>query len=231
MPPISLHASPTGSSPAENPTRESPKEEGSGRGLIPPSHHTHFEDAQGLIIGSLLVALGLTLFGNCNLLTGGTAGIAFLLHYTTHLPFGWLFFLVNLPFYWLAVRRIGWEFTIKTFISVTLLSVLTDLAPHFLQLAWVSPLYSAVTGGLLMGVGVLMFIRHHSSLGGVNILAVYLQQVRGWRAGKIQMTLDVLVVITSFFVVSPSQVFYSIIGAVALGFVLSVNHKPGRYTA
>ncbi len=214
-----LHAAPGGRQPGTPPQQDGAE------------HHTAFEDAQGIFIGSLFVALGLTMFARCGLLTGGTAGIAFLLYYTTHLSFGLIFFLVNLPFYWLAVRKIGWAFTIKTFISVTLLSIFTDLAPRFVQLAWIEPWFAGVAGGLLMGVGVLMFIRHHSSLGGVNILAVYLQQAYGIRAGKVQMTLDVLVVITAFFVVSPMQVFYSVLGAVALGFVLAVNHKPGRYTA
>ncbi|VCZ85945.1 hypothetical protein BANRA_00017 [Klebsiella pneumoniae] len=37
--------------------------------------------------------------------------MAFLIHYATHLPFGVVFFVINLPFYWLSVRRMGAAFT------------------------------------------------------------------------------------------------------------------------
>ena len=45
------------------------------------------EDAQALLTGTLFVAFGVVLFGHVGLLTGGTAGLAFLVHYAT----GWSF--------------------------------------------------------------------------------------------------------------------------------------------
>lgn len=48
--------------------------------------------------------------------------MAFLIHYATHLPFGVVFFVINLPFYWLSVRRMGAAFTLKTFCAVGLVS-------------------------------------------------------------------------------------------------------------
>ena len=54
--------------------------------------HSLFDDLQGLVIGTLFVALGLVLLRHVNLLTGGTAGIALVLHYATGWPFGALFF-------------------------------------------------------------------------------------------------------------------------------------------
>ena len=46
-------------------------------------------------------------FTSAGLLTGGTAGLAFLLHYATGIGFGKTFFVLNLPFYWLALRKLG----------------------------------------------------------------------------------------------------------------------------
>jgi len=70
-------------------------------------HHTRFEDVQALLTGTLFISLAVTLFNRAGLLTGGTAGLAFLLHYATGIGFGKLFFLINLPFYWIAWRRMG----------------------------------------------------------------------------------------------------------------------------
>ena len=78
--------------------------------------HTRLEDVQAVILGTLIIALGVNLFTHAGLLTGGSAGLAFLMKYSTPLTFGQAFFLINLPFYILAILHFGWEFTIKTFL-------------------------------------------------------------------------------------------------------------------
>ncbi|HCL86273.1 MAG TPA: hypothetical protein DIC45_07210, partial [Comamonadaceae bacterium] len=155
----------------------------------------------------------------------------FLLHYATGIGFGKLFFVLNLPFYWLALRRMGLAFTLKTFAAVALLSVLADLQTRFLQINQLQPLYAALTGGLIMGMGFLVLFRHRCSLGGVGILALYLQDRHGWRAGKVQMAVDCCIVAAALFTVEPMRVLWSIVGAVALNLVLAMNHRPGRYMA
>ena len=70
--------------------------------VSPPKRHSLFDDAQGIFTGTLFVSLALVIFNQAGLLTGGTAGLAFVLHYATGVSFGKLFFLVNLPFYWFA---------------------------------------------------------------------------------------------------------------------------------
>ncbi|UZD55492.1 YitT family protein [Caldimonas aquatica] len=193
--------------------------------------HTAFEDAQALVTGTLFIALGVALFKHAGLLTGGTAGLAFLLHYATGWSFGAVFFVLNLPFYWLAWRRMGAAFTVKTFVAVALLSVFTELQPWVIGFQALTPAYAAVMGGLLMGAGFLMLFRHRASLGGVGILALYLQDSRGWRAGKVQMAIDCAIVAAAFAIVDPQRVVYSVVGAVALNLILAINHKPGRYVA
>lgn len=191
--------------------------------------HSRFDDVQAIITGALLVALAVYLFKSAGLLVGGTAGAAFLVSYSTEWSFGLIFFVINLPFYVLAIRKMGVEFTVKTFISVFLVSAFSELTPKFIQLDAIEPLYAAIVGGGLLGAGILMLLRHNASLGGFNILARYLSQKYGISFGKFQMSLDCAVVGAAFFVVSPSAIVASIIGAVALNFVLAVNHKPGRY--
>ena len=191
--------------------------------------HSLTEDAIAVFTGVLLISVGIAFFTSAGLLTGGTAGLAFLLHYGTGISFGKVFFVLNLPFYWLALRKLGRAFTLKTFMAVLLLSLLTDLQSQFLQFAQIQPLYAAIAGGFITGTGFLVLFRHRCSLGGVGILALYLQERYGWRAGKVQMAIDCIIVLLALWTVEPLRVLWSIVGAVALNLVLTMNHRPGRY--
>jgi len=191
--------------------------------------HSLFDDAQALVTATLFVALGIGMYKQSGLLTGGTAGIAFLVHYATGWRFGAVFFAINLPFVWLAVRTMGWRFTVKTFVAVALLSVFTELLPLVLRFDWIQPLYAAVMGGFLIGSGLLMLFRHRASLGGVNVLALWLQQHRSMRAGAVQMAIDSAIVLAAFAIVDWKLVAISVLGAVALNSVVAINHRPGRY--
>lgn len=193
--------------------------------------HNLIEDILAIFTGTVLVSLGVAMFKQAGLFTGGTAGMAFLIHYASGIDFGWIFFLVNLPFYWFAWQRMGWKFTLKTFISVALVSAFSGLHPMVFQLSAPTPFYTAIIGGSLMGVGFIVLFRHQASLGGINILTLYLQDKYGIRAGKLQMVLDVCIVLASFMVVSPMAMLASIVGAIVLNLAIALNHRPGRYMA
>lgn len=197
--------------------------------VLPAAGHTLFEDAQALFAGTLFVSLALVLFAQVGLLTGGTAGVAFVLHYATGISLGKLFFLINLPFYWFAWRRMGREFTLKTFLSICLLSAMTEWSPRLFAIERLDPAYAAVLGGLLLGSGCLFLARHRASLGGATIVCLYLQKARGWRAGKVQMAIDCSIVVLALTVVEPARVAYSVLAAVVMNLFMAVNHKPGRY--
>ena len=181
--------------------------------------HPLWEDALALLTGTALVALGIAFYTHAGLLTGGTVGLAFLLKYLAGWSFGPAFFLLNLPFYALAIWRMGWKFTLRTVCAVALVSLFAEL----------NLVYAAVFGGFAMGVGLLILFRHRASLGGVNILALFLQERFGLRAGKVQMAIDALIVLAAVFVVAPERVLLSVLGAVALNLVLAINHRAGRY--
>jgi len=173
----------------------------------PPARHTVFDDTQGIFTGTLFVSLALLMFNQAGLLTGGTAGLAFVLHYATGVSFGKLFFLVNLPFYWFSWKRMGREFTLKTFLAIGLLSLLTEWSPQAMSIGQIHPWYAAIVGGLLLGSGCLFLARHRASLGGATIVSLYLQEKHGIRAGKAQMAIDSVVVLLALLVVPPQHSF------------------------
>jgi small GTP-binding protein len=94
-----------------------------------PTPHTALEDAQGLASGAILCAFGVLLLTSAGLMTGQTAGLAVLISYASGWAFGPVFFVVNLPFYALALARMGLRFTLKTFAAVALLAIAA--AQHF----------------------------------------------------------------------------------------------------
>lgn len=197
----------------------------------PDLRHGHLEDLQALLTGTTFVALGILMFKQLGLLTGGTAGVAFWLHYATGWNFGLVLFALNLPFFALAWRRMGRTFTLKTFAAVALLAALINLLPSWVGFEHLHPVATALIGGVLIGTGMLILFRHQASLGGFNVLVLYLQETRGWRAGRIQMALDCSIVLLAFAVTDWQHVLLSVLGAVALNQTLATNHRAGRYVA
>ncbi|WEZ84546.1 YitT family protein [Rhizobium sp. 32-5/1] len=195
------------------------------------TRHTPIEDVQGIFSGSLVAALGLYVLASAGLLTGSTAGVAFLLHYAFGVNFGLAFFLLNLPFFYLSWKRLGMAFTIKTFIAIGLTSLLADVQSRFFEISSIHPAWAALLGGLLLGFGLLALYRHRASLGGVGILGIYLQERFGIRAGLVQLAIDMCVLAVAFFVTTPPVVFYSVLGAVVLNLFVAINHRADRYIA
>ena len=193
--------------------------------------HRPYEDVLGLFTGTLFVALGALMFAQAKLLTGGTAGIALLISYATGWSFGPVFFVVNVPFYLFAWRQMGRGFTLRTVAAVSLMSLIAWGLPLGLAFERLSPTLAAVLGGLLVGAGLLMLFRHRASLGGINVVALFLQQRWGWRAGRVQLVVDAVIVLTAFRVTDAWHVALSVLGAVVLNMTLAINHRPGRYMA
>lgn len=191
--------------------------------------HSVVEDVLGILTGTFAASLGLFLLKSSGAVTGGTAGLALLLSYTVPLPFGVIFFAVNLPFFALAVWKKGWDFALRTGAAIALVSVLAGVHPAAFGSLHLDPVYGVPGGNLLAGVGLLILFRHKSSLGGFNILALLLQEKLKWRAGYVQMVLDVAIVLASLVLVPPLMVVLSAIGATLLNLVLALNHRPGRY--
>ncbi len=196
---------------------------------MPATRHTPIEDIHALLIGTSFIAVGLTLLKTAGLVTGGIAGIALIVSYLGGWPVGVVFFVLNLPFYIFAQRALGWMFTFKTLVVNVLLTSLTLALPYWLSLKGVNPVFAAVFGGTIIGMGILALARHRASVGGIGVLGLWLQEKHGISAGKVQMATDVLVVGAAFMVVSLDKLLLSVLSAVALSMVIIANHKPGRY--
>ncbi|QXO18197.1 MULTISPECIES: YitT family protein [Vibrio] len=193
------------------------------------THHKWFEDAMALVMGTSLVAFGVLFLKQVGMVTGGTAGLSLFLSYHYHLEFGTIFFLVNLPFYYLALRRMGWLFCLKTFTAVGLVSFITNTQSQFIQISNLNPIYAAIFGGFLFGTGFIILFRHKASLGGFNILALYVQDRFGLRAGWLLMGIDLIIMLVSLSVVGLYELALSVVCGLVLNLIIALNHRSDRY--
>ena len=168
---------------------------------------------------------------SAGLITGQTAGLAVIIAYLTGYSFGTVFFLINLPFYFLAYKRLGAEFTIKSLISVTMLSVVTEFLPYGFAIQSLSPALAAVIFGALVGLGLLAMFRHNGSLGGLGVVALLVQDTTGFKAGWVQLITDAVIFSVSLFLFPASVVGYSLLGALVLNLIITFNHRRDRYIA
>jgi uncharacterized membrane-anchored protein YitT (DUF2179 family) len=197
----------------------------------PKSAHSMIDDIQGISLGVFLAGVGVHMLTTAGLITGQTAGIAVIISYLTGYSFGLVFFVVNIPFYAVAWKRLGTAFTVKSLLSVSLLSVLTEVIPLGMVFSNLDPLLGAITFGALTGLGLLALFRHNGSLGGLGVIALLIQDTIGFRAGWVQLIFDGALFGLAFFLFDPVIVMYSLVGAVVLNLIITINHRRDRYIA
>jgi uncharacterized membrane-anchored protein YitT (DUF2179 family) len=196
-----------------------------------PARHSPLDDAQGIAFGSLMAAFGIVILTHLGLVTGQTAGLAVLISYATGWGFGPVFFVINLPFYWLGYKRMGPVFVAKTLTAVTILSLATMVLPGLVSFETLHPAVGAVLFGFITGSALLALFRHGSSLGGVGIVALYLQDKTGFRAGWTQLLFDAGVFALALLLRDWQTVVWSFLGAVVVNLVIAMNHRRDRYIA
>lgn len=178
-----------------------------------------------IIEGCLLVALGLFFLQSAGLLVGGTGGLAAITQQVFPISLGTWFFLINMPFFIISVVQMGKYFTFKSIAAIGLTSVLTDILSTMIHLSAIPLWLASFIGGSLIGIGLLLVFRNGASLGGVNILALYLEKRYGIHTGKVILAIDMLVLLLALNIYSQQQVGYSVIASFVLSSVLGRYHN------
>ncbi|KIM09934.1 MAG: hypothetical protein KU29_01395 [Sulfurovum sp. FS06-10] len=151
-----------------------------------------------IVLGSLFLSLGVVLFFIPNaLVTGGTSGMAILLHYLLGLPTGVMMVAVNAPLLLLGAKYLGRAFTIRSVITIVLSSVFID---GFNELLHVNALtkdviLAAVFGGVCVGVGLGLVLSGNASAGGSTILAKIIASKTTIKASTVILAIDVMIII------------------------------------
>lgn len=138
------------------------------------------------------------------------------------------FFIINIPFYLFSISRMGLSFTVTTILSVTILTLMTSMnafLPDFSIPYWLG----ALGGGIVIGMGLSLLFRHQASLGGSNILALFLQKRFGFDPGKTNFLFDCVVVASSLYAIGWIKGFFSVLSIAVTSKVISY-YKQGYMT-
>ena len=193
------------------------------------TRHTLLEDVQAYLVGTALCALGVVLLQSADLITGQTAGLAVLLSYVSPYGFPLWFFALNAPFYVLGWVRLGPGFVARTLIAVTMVSLLVPILGHAVEVMPRDRWVASFLAGAVTGMGLLAVFRHGASLGGVGILALWMQERFAVRAGLVQLCFDFCLFAAAFVLLPPGPVLASTLGAVVVNLIVAVNHRRDRY--
>ncbi|ARK30361.1 YitT family protein [Halalkalibacter krulwichiae] len=163
-----------------------------------------------VLLGLILTSLGLKFLSINELTFGGTAGLATVLTFVSSWSWGVLFFLVNLPFFWMSFKKLGKWFTVSSFMSIIGISIIRDgfeLLSFFSMPTWIAPLIA----GLCIGIGVTLVLNNGSSLGGIHILALYLDQKWNINRGITIFISDLAIIIFAGLLVGWGNALLSVI--------------------
>lgn len=125
----------------------------------------------------------------------------------------------------------GLQLVLKTVAAIGLVSFFAELNPSFFSLENINPIYASLIANIILGVSFLILFRHKSSMGGINLLAMFMNEKYGISVGKFQMFVDISILIASAFFVDFNLLMISIMGAVVLNMIIAMNHRKDRYVA
>ena len=186
-----------------------------------------------MLLGAFIYVLGVNQFVvPAGLYSGGFLGFAQLIRTAilqwTPFRFGGIDiaaainFLLNIPGFLLAWKRMGKLYILKTLVCVAamtvLMSFLPAMDPPILQN---DVLASAIVGGLVGGLGIGLILRSGGSGGGVDVVSVLLlRKYRGLSVGRFGLLVNLLLYVIMAFLFDLHVVIYSIICAAVMSFTI-----------
>lgn len=165
----------------------------------------------GLTIAGIINAVGV-----CLLLTpltiydGGFSGTSVLLSRYFGLAQALFLVVLNVPFYFIGRKKIGWEFLIYSLYAIGVYSLGSLLFNEILPIDFTggSPIVGtevilgAIFGGLLSGVGSGMVIKFGGALDGVEVMAVIFHKKLGISVGTFVMIYNAFLYIVAALIAS-----------------------------
>ena len=147
------------------------------------------------VVGAVIMAIGVALFLLPNQLSsGGVSGIATIVYYFLNVPMGITIILINIPIFLFARLKLGRQIFINSIIGTASLSIFIDLIDRFPALTN-DRLLASIYGGILIGLGTGIVLKHNSSTGGSELFSQIIKKYNNnIPMGTILIIVDVIVV-------------------------------------
>lgn len=166
-----------------------------------PSRQNIFREMRDYLmiaLGMIMYGIGWTVFLLPNdITTGGVPGIASLVYFATGLPVQYVYFGINFLLLLLAIRILGWKFSIKTIFAVF---TLTSFLPIIQQLTDGvhllndQPFMACVIGASFCGGGIGIAFSSNGSTGGTDIIAAIINKYRDITLGRVMLFCDLIII-------------------------------------
>ena len=193
-----------------------------------PSRQNIFREMRDYLmiaLGMIMYGIGWTVFLLPNdITTGGVPGIASLVYFATGLPVQYVYFGINFLLLLLAIRILGWKFSIKTIFAVF---TLTSFLPIIQQLTDGvhllndQPFMACVIGASFCGGGIGIAFSSNGSTGGTDIIAAIINKYRDITLGRVMLFCDLIIISSSYFVLKDwEKVVYGYVTLYICSFVL-----------
>ena len=184
----------------------------------------HITEILGIAIGTILMAIGVSLFLLPNKLsTGGFSGLATITYYLFKWPMGKTIILLNIPCFLLAFIRIGKEFVVKSLIGTVLLSFFIDLFSKYS--AWTGDrVLSCIYGGVLVGIGTALILKSNGSTGGSDLVSILIKSYNSTLStSNIIVIFDVIVITLNVIAFKELEIgLYSAIAILIMGKMIDI---------
>ena len=190
-------------------------------------HKTTIKRYTVVLLGSFLFCFGLNTFiVPVNLYNGGLVGISQILRTLlidyAHIDIlktfdiaGILNFILNIPLFILAYKKIGKVFFVRTVFSVVTQTIFFSLIPIPATPIIDDILTACIVGGLLAGVGVGITLKAGASGGGADVLGVYFsKKSKDFTVGKLSLYINGCIYLICILLFDLKTGIYSIIYSV-----------------
>lgn len=162
-----------------------------------------------LTIGAIITAFALESFlVPNNIIDGGVIGISMIVSHITKLNLGLLILIINTPFIIMAFKKMGAKFVVQTVYANIILAVFLNLFHHYKVTG--DLLLSTVFGGIILGFGVGVILKHEGSLDGTEMLSLVVARKFGCSVGEFIMGINVFIYLAAGKVFSWESAMYSI---------------------
>jgi uncharacterized membrane-anchored protein YitT (DUF2179 family) len=194
------------------------------------SAYNLWEDLYGLGIASLLISVGANLLHAAGLTTGGTVGLSLVLAQAFQQPYALWFCALNLPLFAVGLRVLGTTFIFKSLVVTAATAAISVLIPRWMSGLSITPLFAAVAGGTIVGMGALASARHGAAAGGTLVIVLWLQRRFGFNAGFAQLVIDLTIVSISIAALGWAAAAQSVVAIFATDAMIAAWYRPGDDT-
>jgi len=186
----------------------------------------------GTVIGSAIMAIGVSLFLLPNKLsTGGFAGLATITYHFFGIPMGIATIILNLPFFIIALYKLGMKFLAKSLIGTVSLSLFLDIFDKLPPLTN-DRFLACIYGGIITGFGTAMVLKMGASTGGTDLISNIAKSYKSTiKMGNVIVMIDAVIVALNTLAFARIEIgLYSAIAIFLLGKVLDVVFEGINFT-